>query len=180
MNGIRPGVVGAILAAVVGLVLAYFFIGRGWQQWQSQRTELATLSLQVEALTQLTTALQDASALLAQARAQERLAERVPQQIEFETFFQQLQTQADERGIRVQKVQHDLMVESGDLTALPINLSAIGPLEGLYEFLGDMRNSKRLVKLEQVLLLATEDPGACELQLGMRIYAAAPPAKPAT
>lgn len=175
MKSLRLNVIGAIVAAAAGLVLAYLFIGRGWQQWQSQRSELAELSMQVDTLSQLSTAVQEATTALASANAHELLAGRVPLHMEFETFFQQLQGHATTRGLKIMRMQHEAVARQGDLDSLPINLSAQGPLNGLYEFIGDLRHSKRLVKLEQVALLATEDPGACELQLVMRIYSAAAP-----
>jgi Tfp pilus assembly protein PilO len=163
----------AVIVAVMAAA-AYLSLGLSFTKLRRLHHEQTQLARELEALTQIRNAVLNAEATLAEMKAQqEHLARQIPHSINF-GFYGGLSGAADDAGVVLEHVTPGTVGQAARYLVLPVEVTARGEFHHLYDFLYRLTHLPRLTKVERLVMLATDDPGACTLTLTLQVYAALP------
>lgn len=163
------------IIAVLFFGAAYLFLGLGFTKMRRLHQEQTQLAQELEVLTSISNTVMEAQALVQDLQLQQdRLAKLVPYSMNFGGFYGALTSAATEAHVLLEQVQPGTLNQAESYLVLPVDLAARGGFQHLYDFIFRLTHLPRLTKVEELSLLATEDPGVCTLTMTLHVYAALP------
>jgi Tfp pilus assembly protein PilO len=164
----RAGVAAALL---LGLAVGAVLMGGNLRERKQLTAERVALTERLTYLTDLSRTLGEGQEALHQLETRmQHLEQRLPSTMAFETFYEDLSTFAEARGLSIEDLRPGTMVEHEAYESLPIELVASGSVLALNEFLYDLATHARLSKVAALDIATTDTLGLCDMHLTLNIY----------
>ena len=158
---------------LLAFLVAYVLIGSCLKRIETLNEEQQTLALELDRLTEVSSAVTQAERVLEQLKAgMSQLDERLPPSMDFATFYTALTDFAEELDVAIAAIRPGDISEKGDYVAMPVSVTAHGRFSSLHRFIFAIGNLRRLNKLERLQIAATSEPETCSLEMTLGLYAA--------
>ena len=105
-------------------------------------------------------------------RKKAQLEERLPEDLNFTEFFNDVSEYARQHGVLLPQLDPGPVIERDGYREMSVAISAMGDFRNFYDFLFALGSMPRLAKIDTMSIRPRDGIGRCDISLTVKIFAA--------